>query len=64
MGGRRAGGEVLQILDCKKIRLWGDCGVGHGVGNLDLLVKARRMMCLRNLFGQVGCQILLRGVAV
>lgn len=40
VGGSRVGGEMLQILDCRKIRLWGDCGVGHGVGNLDLLVEA------------------------
>lgn len=45
-------------------RLWGHCGVGRGVGNFDLLVKAQRIMYLRNPFGQTARQILLQGVAV
>lgn len=49
----------------QETRLWGHCRGGHGVGNFDLLVKAQRIMYLKNLFwGQIAHPILLQGVAV
>lgn len=64
-GGGQGGRELCGRGDASTIRmpenrLWGHCGVGHGVGNFDLLVKARRMMYLRNPLGRTPIQLCCR----